>query len=95
MQLPLPHQGWRRVTSADFQGYDHVVVATGVTPRTPSIPGIDHAKVASYVDLLLPEAGQHELTIAYAVPTPISAANDVCRCSICAAAAARLDGSAA
>ncbi len=43
----------RRVTSADFQGYDHVVVATGVTPRTPGIAGIDHAKVASYVDLLL------------------------------------------
>jgi 2,4-dienoyl-CoA reductase (NADPH2) len=42
----------RRVTSADFQGYDHVVVATGILPRTPAIPGIDHAKVASYVDLL-------------------------------------------
>jgi len=43
----------RRTISADFSGYDHVVVATGVTPRTPAIPGIEHAKVASYVDLLL------------------------------------------
>ena len=42
----------RRVTGADLQGYDHVVVATGIVPRTPSIPGIDHPKVASYVDLL-------------------------------------------
>jgi 2,4-dienoyl-CoA reductase (NADPH2) len=40
--------------SADFQGFDHVVVATGVTPRTPPIPGVDHAKVLSY-----PEAIEH------------------------------------
>jgi 2,4-dienoyl-CoA reductase (NADPH2) len=52
-ELKVDLQLNRRVTSADLQGYDHVVVATGVTPRTPSIPGIDHAKVASYVDLLL------------------------------------------
>jgi len=37
---------------ADFQGYDHVVVATGIVPRTPNIPGIDHAKVTSYIDLI-------------------------------------------
>jgi 2,4-dienoyl-CoA reductase (NADPH2) len=42
----------RRVTSADFQGYNHVVVATGILPRTPAIPGIEHAKVTSYIDLL-------------------------------------------
>jgi len=33
-------------------GYDEVVVATGVEPRIPSIPGIDHAKVVSYADVL-------------------------------------------
>jgi 2,4-dienoyl-CoA reductase (NADPH2) len=33
-------------------GYDEVVLATGVTPRVPSIPGIDHAKVLSYVDVV-------------------------------------------
>ncbi|MGB5209200.1 MAG: NADPH-dependent 2,4-dienoyl-CoA reductase [Gammaproteobacteria bacterium] len=34
-------------------GFDHVVVATGVTPRTPQISGIDHPKVLSYPDVLL------------------------------------------
>ena len=38
----------RRPASADFSGYDHVVVATGVTPRTPPIAGVDHPKVLSY-----------------------------------------------
>jgi 2,4-dienoyl-CoA reductase (NADPH2) len=52
-ELKVDVQLNRRVTSADLQGYAHVVIATGVMPRTPSIPGIDHAKVASYVDLLL------------------------------------------
>ncbi|WP_423246903.1 FAD-dependent oxidoreductase [Spectribacter hydrogenoxidans] len=34
-------------------GYDEVIVATGVTPRTPPIKGIDHPMVRSYVDVLL------------------------------------------
>ncbi|MBI1906869.1 MAG: NADPH-dependent 2,4-dienoyl-CoA reductase [Rhodocyclales bacterium] len=34
------------------QGYDHIVVATGISPRTPGIPGIDHPKVLSYIDVL-------------------------------------------
>jgi 2,4-dienoyl-CoA reductase (NADPH2) len=33
-------------------GYDEVVVATGVRPRVPDIPGIDHPSVASYADVL-------------------------------------------
>ncbi|MEV7416775.1 NADPH-dependent 2,4-dienoyl-CoA reductase [Streptomyces sp. NPDC089919] len=33
-------------------GYDDVVVATGVTPRTPEIEGVDHPKVVSYLDVL-------------------------------------------
>ncbi|MBC6450209.1 NADPH-dependent 2,4-dienoyl-CoA reductase [Actinokineospora xionganensis] len=33
-------------------GYDEVVLATGVTPRMPAIPGIDHRKVLSYVDVV-------------------------------------------
>ncbi|TAK85985.1 MAG: NADPH-dependent 2,4-dienoyl-CoA reductase [Betaproteobacteria bacterium] len=36
----------------DLQQFDEVVVATGVDPRRPDIPGIDHPKVASYVDIL-------------------------------------------
>lgn len=35
-----------------LQGYDEVVVATGVTPRTPDIEGVDHANVVSYLDVL-------------------------------------------
>ena len=34
-------------------GYDHVVLATGVTPRAVDIPGIDHSMVMTYVDVLL------------------------------------------
>ncbi len=33
-------------------GYDEVVVATGVMPRTPRIPGLEHPKVLSYIDVL-------------------------------------------
>lgn len=33
-------------------GYDEVVLATGVTPRTPAIPGIDHPKVKSYAEVI-------------------------------------------
>ena len=32
--------------------FDEVILATGVTPRTPDIEGIDHEKVLSYVDVL-------------------------------------------
>jgi 2,4-dienoyl-CoA reductase (NADPH2) len=34
-------------------GYDEVVVATGIEPRRPDIPGIDHPKVVPYVDAIL------------------------------------------
>ena len=34
-------------------GFDSVVVATGVKPRVPSIAGIDHPKVVSYIDAIL------------------------------------------
>ena len=35
------------------EGFDEVLVATGVEPRTPDLPGIDHPKVVSYVDAIL------------------------------------------
>lgn len=41
-----------RVTAADLTGFDEVVLATGVTPRVPALPGIDHPKVLSYVDVV-------------------------------------------
>ncbi|MCU0758238.1 MAG: NADPH-dependent 2,4-dienoyl-CoA reductase [Steroidobacteraceae bacterium] len=34
------------------QGFDAIVVATGVRPRAPAIPGLDHPSVISYPDLL-------------------------------------------
>lgn len=34
------------------EGFDEVVVATGVVPRLPAIDGIGHRSVASYVDVL-------------------------------------------
>ncbi|WP_030238200.1 NADPH-dependent 2,4-dienoyl-CoA reductase [Streptomyces sp. NRRL S-350] len=35
------------------EGYDHIVLATGVRPRTPTdIPGIDHPSVLGYLDVL-------------------------------------------
>ncbi|OIJ89869.1 NADPH-dependent 2,4-dienoyl-CoA reductase [Streptomyces sp. MUSC 14] len=40
------------VTAETVAGYDEVVVATGVTPRTPDIPGVDHPRVVSYLDVL-------------------------------------------
>lgn len=43
-----------RVSAKDLiEGkYDEIILATGVTPRTPKIPGIDHASVVSYIDVL-------------------------------------------
>ncbi|CUH78474.1 NADPH-dependent 2,4-dienoyl-CoA reductase [Tropicibacter naphthalenivorans] len=40
------------VRAEDVTGFDEVVVATGVAPRDPGIPGQDHAKVVGYVDVL-------------------------------------------
>jgi len=43
-----------RVTVEDLNSgeYDEVIIATGITPRTPPIEGIDHPKVLSYLDVL-------------------------------------------
>ncbi|MER8058379.1 MULTISPECIES: NADPH-dependent 2,4-dienoyl-CoA reductase [unclassified Streptomyces] len=40
------------VGAEDLADYDEVVVATGVTPRTPEIPGVDHPRVLGYLDVL-------------------------------------------
>ncbi|WP_321965020.1 NADPH-dependent 2,4-dienoyl-CoA reductase [Paraburkholderia sp. J7] len=32
--------------------FDEIVLATGVTPRMPEIPGIDHPKAVTYIDVL-------------------------------------------
>jgi 2,4-dienoyl-CoA reductase (NADPH2) len=41
-----------RVSAEDLAGYDEVVLATGVYPRQIDLPGIDHNKVVSYIDVL-------------------------------------------
>ncbi|AEY87551.1 putative 2,4-dienoyl-CoA reductase (NADPH) [Streptomyces hygroscopicus subsp. jinggangensis 5008] len=40
------------VEAGDLEDFDEVVVATGVTPRTPDIPGADHPRVLGYLDVL-------------------------------------------
>jgi 2,4-dienoyl-CoA reductase (NADPH2) len=39
--------------SLKAEGFDEVVVSTGISPRTPDIPGIDHPKVVPYIDAIL------------------------------------------
>jgi 2,4-dienoyl-CoA reductase (NADPH2) len=53
-RLGIDLQLGRRPTPAALaaQGFDCVVVATGVTPRVPDIAGIDHPRCASYADIL-------------------------------------------
>lgn len=40
------------VNSELLQGYDDIVLATGVKPRIPEIAGIEHPSVMTYVDVL-------------------------------------------
>jgi len=44
-----------RATAQDLLsgGYDEIILATGVAPRTPDIPGIGHPKVIGYLDAIL------------------------------------------
>jgi 2,4-dienoyl-CoA reductase (NADPH2) len=44
----------QRVTREQLlsQGFDEVVLATGIVPRTPRIPGVERANVVTYLDVL-------------------------------------------
>ena len=42
----------RAVQAAELKDYDEVIVATGVSSRDPKIPGQDHPKVLSYIEVL-------------------------------------------
>jgi len=46
----------REVTADDLTGFDEVVIATGVLPRDPGIPGEDRDNVLSYVEVLRDKA---------------------------------------
>ncbi|WEJ84076.1 NADPH-dependent 2,4-dienoyl-CoA reductase [Kluyvera intermedia] len=45
-----------RVTADDLLSFDETILATGITPRTPPIDGIDHPKVLTYLDVLRDKA---------------------------------------
>jgi 2,4-dienoyl-CoA reductase (NADPH2) len=42
----------QRPDAAALRSFDEVILATGIVPRTPAIPGIEHAKVASYTEIV-------------------------------------------
>ncbi|MFV1496992.1 NADPH-dependent 2,4-dienoyl-CoA reductase [Phaeobacter sp. JH20_02] len=42
----------REVSAGDLKGFDEVVIATGVVPRDPQIPGQDRDNVVDYIDVL-------------------------------------------
>ncbi len=42
----------KKVIADDLKGFDEVVIATGITPRSIQIEGIQHPKVLSYIDVL-------------------------------------------
>ena len=44
------------VSADDLSGFDEVVIATGVIPRDPGIPGQDRPNVLSYIDVLAGKA---------------------------------------
>ncbi|MCV6609973.1 MAG: NADPH-dependent 2,4-dienoyl-CoA reductase [Amphritea sp.] len=46
-----------QLEQADF---DEVILATGISPRTPDIEGVDHPKVLSYLDVLRDKAAVGE-----------------------------------
>ena len=41
-----------RASATELAGYDDVVLATGVAPRIPAIPGIDHPMVLTYAEAI-------------------------------------------
>ncbi|MFY0311467.1 FAD-dependent oxidoreductase [Leisingera sp. D0M16] len=55
----------REVAADDLTGFDEVVIATGVLPRDPEIPGQDRENVLSYIDVLRHKkpVGQHVAVI--------------------------------
>lgn len=55
IELTGVHLHLNTLVNADFlknQNFDEVILATGVSPRTPKIEGIEHPSVLSYIDVL-------------------------------------------
>ncbi len=51
-ELNINLQLGRHITADDLSSFDHVALATGVVPRTLTLPGITHTKVLSYSVLI-------------------------------------------
>lgn len=56
-QLELHHVTTKLNTRVDAQmlndgNFDEVIIATGIKPRLPAIPGIEHEKVLGYLDVI-------------------------------------------
>src|SRR6202008_591947 len=41
-----------RACAQELTGYDDVVLATGVVPRIPAVPGVDHPMVLTYAEAI-------------------------------------------
>jgi 2,4-dienoyl-CoA reductase (NADPH2) len=50
--IELKLNTWATAQDLKEAGFDEIVVSTGVAPRVPNMPGIDHKKVVSYQELL-------------------------------------------
>src|SRR6266700_2627876 len=42
----------RRAGVEELRGFDNVILSSGIVPRRPPIPGLDHPKVAGYVEIV-------------------------------------------
>lgn len=51
-QLPVTLKLGQYVSADELNDFDEIILATGITPRTPDIEGIDHPMVMSYLDVL-------------------------------------------
>jgi len=56
VKLQLNHRVTREELIA--QGFDAIIIATGIVPRTPPIEGVNHPTVLSYIDVL-----QHKMPV--------------------------------
>ena len=52
VELRLGVQVTARTLDEEAAPFDEIVLATGVTPRTPELPGADHPSVVGYLDVL-------------------------------------------
>jgi 2,4-dienoyl-CoA reductase (NADPH2) len=50
--IELKLNTWVSADDLKDAGFDEIVVSTGVEPRVPNMPGIDHKKVVTYQELL-------------------------------------------